>query len=550
MSIRLISFINTSIPHPLFSEIYRCIFNDTKFVLTNRNGDSSPENTYGINNFLDTLQKTAVLFEWKSETEKMYDEIIQQDQSAIQNSLSIKTLLNNEKLFYSLAHEGKEPFEHLLDAVKQDYKQLVIEKLIKKEKIAKEIVDRKTIFLLPHLKDLGPSFLEMIADETRRELSSKKINLPFAFMKHLGDGREMESIDRLIELIHSNIIAEDLKEDHFKVEGPLLICGETGTGKSYAVKSMARRLKNNRFVEINLSAVSETLFESRLRGYKKGAFTGAAHDTAGWFEEAQDGILFLDEFQSMEPHLQTQFLDLLNAVSDKVSIARMGEDDDRKSYKVKTVLAINEDLQKLITENRLRKDLLYRIRKIANIGNLKQRLTSSEPILETLLKTYCWKSAKSLSEVIDSEEFNSIKIEDMLFPKINLDAFDALKADHWPGNFRELERVAYELYHERNLMPQGSSIEIEEVKSAINEFRFDTKTESMGVEELHLLSSNPETIYLQMVEKILAENKFNITNSLPTLKKIRIGSYQTLQGYLKKNIAHLNDETKKNLRIE
>lgn len=374
--------------------------------------------------------------------------------------------------------------------------------------------------------------------------------ISFAFMNYLES--ESKSIEELIEIIHSDIIAGDLDESHFEAEGPLLICGETGTGKSYGVKSMARRLKKNNFVEINLAAITESVFESRLRGYKKGAFTGATKDTPGWIEEASGGILFLDEFQSIQPHLQTQFLDLLNAVSDRVSIAKMGKDNERQSYKVKTVLAINEDLQTLISEKRLRKDLYYRIRKIAKIRNLKERLINQESALETLLKTYCWKSAKSLSEVINSEEFNATKIEDMLFPQFNDSAIEVLKNHHWPGNFRELERVAYELYHhQRSYMPEGSLIEADTVESSINEFNFDIKIKLQATEKLIASpDNNHETTFLNMVENILLDNKFNITNSLPALKKIRIGSYQTLLAYLKKNIAALSNETKKNLRLE
>src|SRR5262245_8058955 len=139
---------------------------------------------------------------------------------------------------------------------------------------------------------------------------------------------------------------------------PILILGETGTGKELIARlihSLSPR-NHGRFVAVNMAAVSRDLFESEFFGHCRGAFTGATQDRSGYFDEAGDGTIFLDEIGELDPELQKKLLRVLETKR----YCRVGETTER-ALSARIVLATNRDLRREAAERRFREDLYYRI---------------------------------------------------------------------------------------------------------------------------------------------------------------------------------------------
>lgn len=205
-----------------------------------------------------------------------------------------------------------------------------------------------------------------------------------------------------------------------KVPTTVLITGESGTGKELvakAIHSLGPR-KNYRFVSINCGAIPETLLESELFGYEKGAFTGALKSTPGLFQVADKGTIFLDEIGEMSLPMQVK---LLRFLQDRM-IRPVGSTKDIE-VDVRVIAATNQNLENLVQEKRFREDLYYRINVIhINIPPLRQRKEDVPVLVQAFIKKFCEKMG-------------------ILEKKISLDAMRVLENYPWPGNIRELENV-------------------------------------------------------------------------------------------------------------
>ncbi|MGL1957601.1 MAG: PEP-CTERM-box response regulator transcription factor [Colwellia sp.] len=217
-----------------------------------------------------------------------------------------------------------------------------------------------------------------------------------------------ESIDRLRTMIKriapTNITA--------------LLLGESGTGKEVAANAVhvASDRKKGPFIAINCASIPETLLESELFGYEKGAFTGAHKTTKGKIECAEGGTLFLDEIGDMPFNLQAK---LLRFLQEKV-IERLGGRQEIP-VNVRVVCATNQNLEEMVANKEFREDLFYRVSEITlNIPPLRDRDEDVLILAQYFLQLYSaeYKSnAKSFSD----------------------DAISAIKAHKWPGNIRELQ---------------------------------------------------------------------------------------------------------------
>jgi two-component system, NtrC family, response regulator len=201
-------------------------------------------------------------------------------------------------------------------------------------------------------------------------------------------------------------------------DASVLILGESGTGKELlarAIHSLSPRA-GGRMATINCAAIPETLLESELFGYEKGAFTGAVKQTRGKIEHANGGTLFLDEIGDMPVALQAK---LLRFLQQRV-IERLGGHEEIP-VDVRVVCATNQDLTNLIKEGRFREDLYYRIGEVSvRVPPLRER--DGDVVL--LARTFLDKYAKQHSRPLRG---------------FSQDALRAIQAHSWHGNVRELE---------------------------------------------------------------------------------------------------------------
>src|SRR5690606_13183047 len=166
----------------------------------------------------------------------------------------------------------------------------------------------------------------------------------------------------------------------------VLILGENGTGKFIMAQEIFAKSerKNAPFVHVDLGSINENLFESELFGYAKGAFTGAEKDTAGRFELANNGTIFLDEIGNLSLPLQAKLLTVLQ--NQKVN--RLGESKERK-IDVRVICATNAPIYKMVKEGSFRRDLLYRINTMEiTIPPLRERKEDVFPLAEYLLQKF------------------------------------------------------------------------------------------------------------------------------------------------------------------
>jgi DNA-binding NtrC family response regulator len=216
-----------------------------------------------------------------------------------------------------------------------------------------------------------------------------------------------------------------------KLDTTILLRGESGTGKELfarAVHHSSPRVEGP-FVVVNCAAIPETLLESELFGYEKGAFTGAAVSKAGKYELAHGGTLFLDEIGDLPPALQAKILRALQGGE----IERLGATSPLR-VNVRVVTATNRDLEKAVEEGAFREDLYYRISVFPiQIPPLRHRTEDIAPLSRRFLEQLAREMKRPTPELSD-------------------DALQVLLSHSWPGNVRELENVL-----ERSLIMCDSS---------------------------------------------------------------------------------------------
>ena len=203
-------------------------------------------------------------------------------------------------------------------------------------------------------------------------------------------------------------------------DATVMITGPSGSGKE--ILSRYVHDKSNRsqgpFVAINCAAIPDTMLESTLFGYEKGAFTGAVQACPGKFEQAQGGTILLDEITEMDLNLQAKLLRVLQ----EKEVERLGS---RKtiSLDVRVIATSNRDLKQAVAEKKFREDLYYRLNVFPlHWLPLRQRRLDIVPIAEFLLKKHAKENAQAL-------------------PELTQEAKHKLETYQWPGNVRELDNV-------------------------------------------------------------------------------------------------------------
>ncbi len=212
----------------------------------------------------------------------------------------------------------------------------------------------------------------------------------------------------------------DLIRSLAETDSGVMITGETGTGKELvarAIHNLSRR-KTRQFVAINCGAFPDTLLESELFGYEKGAFTGAVQSRAGEIELADGGTLFLDEIEAMAAPMQVKLLRVLQ----EREVERLGGNRKVK-VDMRVIAATNVDLSLCLARGTLREDFYYRINVIpVQLPPLRERLEDLTLLIEHILGRHPVALERNIRQVS---------------PKV----LDQMLDYHWPGNIRELENI-------------------------------------------------------------------------------------------------------------
>ena len=236
---------------------------------------------------------------------------------------------------------------------------------------------------------------------------------------------ELAAEDQLGGMYGGSVVMRELFAEMRRIaptELAVLVWGETGTGKDLAARAIHEysARQGRPFVIVDCGALPASLAESLLFGHRKGAFTGASTDEAGYFEQAAGGTIFLDEIDALPLALQPKLLRAL----DRGEVARIGESFHR-TVDVRVIAASQQDLMELVELGRFREDLYFRIcQAVVELPPLRQRDEDAEILAIRMLRALVPDGRLELGQ----------------------DALAAIRAYAWPGNVRELrnaiERVA------------------------------------------------------------------------------------------------------------
>jgi two-component system NtrC family response regulator len=283
-----------------------------------------------------------------------------------------------------------------------------------------------------YAKPFEPEVLSLIIGRAFRMHELQQENRRLQAMQHpaaMGDiitgAPEMLGVCRVIEKVAPT-------------NATVMLLGESGTGKELlarALHALSPRA-GQRFVAINCAAIPETLLESELFGYEKGAFTGAVKQTLGKIETAHGGTLFLDEIGDLPASLQAKLLRFLQ----QRSIERLGGREEIP-VDVRVVCATHQNLKARIADGSFREDLFYRLAEIVvSVPPLRGRTGDRALLAHTLTRRFADELKRGST---------------ILAP----DALDAIERHSWPGNVRELENVLKRAV----IMADGPAIHVQDL---------------------------------------------------------------------------------------
>jgi two-component system, NtrC family, response regulator HydG len=247
----------------------------------------------------------------------------------------------------------------------------------------------------------------------------------------------------------------------------VLILGESGTGKELVARAIHANSprRGNHFVPLNCAALSETILESELFGYEKGAFTGALQTRKGRFEYAHGGTLFLDEIGDMPPSIQIKLL----RVIEYGEVFRVGSNEKIK-VDVRLLAATNKNLPALIKEGRFREDLYYRLKVVTvEMPPLRDRLEDLPMLVQSFVNEFSTTQGKRPPEITPA-------------------AMELLYDYSWPGNVRELRNCMESMV----VLDKDGKIDVEDVPRYV---RQPTQSDSAtGVAGVNLEEGEKERI--------------------------------------------------------
>jgi two-component system NtrC family response regulator len=318
-------------------------------------------------------------------------------------------------------------------------------------------------------------------EQENRSLQRKAEQWQFAGL--MGNSQPMQQVFRNVRLVGTS-------------EVPILITGESGTGKELVARAIHSQSARNSgaFVPINCGAIPETLLESELFGYEKGAFTGAIQQRKGRIESAQGGTLFLDEIGDIPLALQVKLLRFLQ----NHEIQRLGG-KETIVVDARILAATNIDLQKALSDGRFREDLYYRLCVVTiDVPPLRDRGADIALLARAFLSTFSDELKKPLKGFTPQ-------------------AIDALTAHGWPGNVRELENRVKRAV----VMAEGWYVTPENLEFATTASSVDAST----------LKASRDHREKELVRLAMEKAEGNVTRAASYLGVSRPTLYQMLARY-------------------
>ncbi|OEK04741.1 sigma-54-dependent transcriptional regulator [Roseivirga misakiensis] len=281
-----------------------------------------------------------------------------------------------------------------------------------------------------------------------------------------------------------------------QTDANVLITGENGTGKELVARAIHRSSLRNQevFLNVDMGAITETLFESELFGHKKGAFTDAKSDRVGKFEAANGGSLFLDEIGNLSSPLQAK---LLRVIQDR-QVIPVGANDARE-FDARLICATNAHLSKMVQQGTFRQDLLFRINTIEiRLPALRDRKEDIPLLADHFLNSFKKKYHK-----------NGLFVPDYVIKKLT-------KYD-WPGNIRELQHAIERAV----IMSDGKQLHV-------GDFNLQNvnQTEGSGIESFNL-----EDLEKWAIESSIKKHQGNISNAAEELGLSRGALYRRMEKY-------------------
>jgi two-component system response regulator AtoC len=308
--------------------------------------------------------------------------------------------------------------------------------------------------------------------------------------------------------LFSNIVGEskkvnevfDLVSKVLKTDISVMIIGESGTGKELIARALhyGSTRRDGPFLAVNCSAITNELADSLLFGHKKGSFTGATEDRAGFFEQADKGTIFLDEIGDMDSEIQAKVLRILE---EKI-VRRVGEKEERV-LDFRIIAATNRDLAQAVRNNEFRKDLYFRLEEYPIfLPPLRERKDDIPLLAHHFLKEFCE------SNGLPARQFGKKAIQDM----INYS---------WPGNLRELKNVV------RRSVVRVETVLIENVEFSYgDQTSVSAEVSSQPVSSAHQKDASDTTqSSLENIEKEAIEKAYFLSdrNAAEAAKLLGIG---------------------------
>ncbi len=293
---------------------------------------------------------------------------------------------------------------------------------------------------------------------------------------------------------------------------PVMILGESGTGKELLARAIHKSsaVKDGPLIAVNCGAIPKELVDSELFGHKKGSFTGAINDKAGYIEAASGGTLFLDEVGELSKTTQVR---LLRALQEN-QVVRVGATEPI-TVNSRLITATNRNMLEEVAEERFREDLFHRIAvAILNVPPLRERQGDASLLIDTLM------------EHINKEAENQPGYE---HKKVSVSAKKLLITHPWPGNIRELMNTL----QRAAVWSTGPTIDIKDVNEAILPLRGKGEGDILGraLGENFDLQEVMGTVARHYLSRAMEQSAGNKTKAAQLLG---LSNYQTLSNWLKR----------------